>query len=162
MNIIYNDASLMQLDDLIEEYSALDTTDERREELEPLMLGLAEQKEQRIVELRKIYVNAEADEAALKPILERLTTQRSLAKKKQETCKRLTNHLVKKGDKIKLPDGGAISWRLSTQTIVDLKVLPAQWRKLGDAKLTEIKEEIERGGEVPGAYLDTDKRIQIK
>jgi hypothetical protein len=161
MQPIYNDASLVQIDTLMEEYNSSECTDERRAEIESLLLGLSEQKEVRIDELYKSYCNAEQESAGVAPLIKRLSDRRAMANKKMATAERLIAFLQGEGNKGETISGGKLTWRKSTVTLISGDV-PQEYRKPGEPMLTEIKKAIQQGIEVPGAYLEERNNLQIK
>ena len=126
-------------------------------------LGISEA--EKIENLGLLIKNLTAESEAIKAEADSLTKRRKSVENRVESIKTyLTDYLLATGQKVKTPRL-VLSLRPSVAVVVeDEQLVPSKYFIPQNPKIskTAIKEAIESGTSVPGAYVETRQNLQVK
>lgn len=164
--------TLYEIDNSIRQFidQMIDSVDENGElvEVDPKQLEQLNEERRKKLESIACYIkNLSAESEALKKEEDNLKSRRSSVDKKIERLKKLlSDSLIASGDENFKTERCVVSFKKSSEVVIidenviDKKFMRTKTTTEPDKKL--IRERIDAGEEVRGAYLNEKKNIQIK
>lgn len=165
-----NDITLREipfaLSELIERYNGEETTDEEREEIERAIESLEFTSEDKANALANLFWHYTRQAEAANSEIERLNAIRRKRENKAEWIKHYIGSFLSNMGLEKLQTNlHEFSFR-SSESVVVTGELPGDWCREIPAKYepdkNRIKKALKDGVEIPGAYLDRKRNLQIK
>lgn len=157
----------MKMYELVEAYQNILELDLEQDDLQTVLASLQGTIEEKVENIVKVMNQLNAEEAAYKAEIDRLSKHKATAKKKHDNLKEWLSDSLKALDikKIDTPTN-KISFRKSESvSIDDVLLIPKDYIVVKHSEVpdkTALKKAIKSGEDIPGAHIETKQNIQIK
>lgn len=162
MTLYEIDSEIVSINQKIEQY-AMENDGLIPPDLDQMLEGLQMDREKKIGNIARYLKNVKADETAIENEIAALTAKKKAISNKVESVKKFLSYAVGVGNVFKDPTV-SIYWKETVSTVVDdPKVLPLEYQRITvEAKSKEIKDAIQVGNNISGAFLVSKQSMVMR